>query len=87
MKSWLYKAQNTSGAHFQLAMLEASFDDNAELGQVVVLEQDDSCATCMLISEDFMISDRKALAKFEIIKVMNDRLIPFLADIPEYKRA
>ncbi|GAC07544.1 MAG: cell division protein ZapC [Alteromonadaceae bacterium] len=87
MKSWLYKAQNTSGAHFQLAMLEASFDDNAELGQVVVLEQDDSCATCMLISDDFMISDRKALAKFEIIKVMNDRLIPFLADIPEYKRA
>ncbi|MEI8648742.1 cell division protein ZapC [Paraglaciecola sp. Hal342] len=87
MKSWLYKAQNTSGAHFSACIAEASFDDNAELGQVVVLEQDDSCATCMLISEDFMISDRSASAKFEIIKVMNDRLIPFLADIPEYKRA
>tara|TARA_R110000744_G_scaffold23200_6_gene58937 strand:- start:413 stop:949 length:537 start_codon:yes stop_codon:yes gene_type:complete len=87
MKSWLYKAQSTSGVHCQLAMLEAADNDNGELGQVIVIEQQGTTATCMLISEQFVVSSSKILSQFEIIKVMNDRLIPYLADIPMYKRA
>ena len=57
------------------------------LGQVVVIEQDGTSATCMLISDEFAVSHNKTLSQFDIIKVMNDRLIPYLADIPVYKRA
>ncbi|GAC32772.1 cell division protein ZapC domain-containing protein [Paraglaciecola polaris] len=87
MKSWLYKSQATNGVHCQLAMLEAAHDDSAALGQVVVIEQDGTSATCMLISDEFAVSHNKTLSQFDIIKVMNDRLIPYLADIPVYKRA
>ena len=87
MKSWLYKSQSTNGVHYQLALLEPTDASFPELGQVIVIEQDNTCATCMLISNEFAVNSSKKFSKFEIIKVMNDRLIPCLVDIPVYKRA
>jgi len=42
--------------------------------QFVVLEADDRVSTCMLLEDSIKLSDMKTLVKFDVIRVMNDRV-------------
>jgi len=42
--------------------------------QFVVLEADERVSTCMLLEDTIKLSDMKALSKFDVIRVMNDRV-------------
>ena len=42
--------------------------------QFVILEADDRVSTCMLLEDTVQLSDSKTLDKFDVIRVMNDRL-------------
>ncbi|MDX2322475.1 MAG: cell division protein ZapC [Moritella sp.] len=43
--------------------------------QCVILEADDRVSTCMLLDTSVQLSDSKKLNKFEVIRVMNDRVL------------
>lgn len=88
VKSWHFATQCTPGVHCQLALLEPLFQEQRfDLGQMLVLHQDANTATCMSLGSSFQINATKTLAQFELIKVMNNRLIPLIPDIPISKRA
>lgn len=42
--------------------------------QFVILEADERVSTCMLLDTDVQLSDSKTLVKFDVIRVMNDRV-------------
>lgn len=88
VKSWHFATQHTPGVHCQLALLEPLFQEQKfDLGKMLVLMQDGNTATCMSLTPGFQINATKTLAQFELIKVMTNRLIPFIPDIPLSKRA
>lgn len=88
VKSWHFATQGTPGVHCHLALLEPLIQDGSyALGEVLVLQQDRDTATCMSLAPSFQINATKTLAQFELIKVMNNRLIPYIADIAFSKRA
>lgn len=75
LRSWYFSTQNHGGAIRQLASLE----NQAGKGNVLVLEQGQDVATCMVISSGLLLSVNKQLNQFELVKVMNNRLIPYIA--------
>ncbi|MFQ3234833.1 MAG: cell division protein ZapC [Paraglaciecola sp.] len=88
VKSWHFATQATPGVHCQLALLEPlTQDGDYELGQVLVLQQDREASTCMSLAPTFQINATKTLVQFELIRVMNNRFIPYIADIASSKRA
>ncbi|MFQ3196938.1 MAG: cell division protein ZapC [Paraglaciecola sp.] len=88
VKSWHFATQQTPGIHCQLALLEPLAQDEVyKLGQVLVLQQDRQASTCMSLAPTFQINATKTLAQFELIRVMNNRFIPYIADIASSKRA
>ncbi|MFT6896742.1 MAG: cell division protein ZapC [Paraglaciecola sp.] len=88
VKSWHFATQATPGVHCQLALLEPLTQDGVfELGQVLVLQRDRAASTCMSLAPAFQINATKTLAQFELIRVMNNRLIPYIADVAFSKRA
>lgn len=74
LRSWYFAEQHNYGAIRQLASLE---NDQGK-GNVLVLEQNDDVSTCMVISKSLMLHANKELAQFAVIKVMKNRLIPFV---------
>ncbi|KXI29476.1 hypothetical protein AX660_12890 [Paraglaciecola hydrolytica] len=74
LRSWYFTEQTHFGAIHQLASLENELGK----GDVIVLEQDANVATCMVISTSLSLINDKQLAQFELIKVMKNRLIPFI---------
>ena len=42
--------------------------------QFVILEADERVSTCMLLEDTVQLSDAKKLARFDVIRVMNDRV-------------
>jgi cell division protein ZapC len=74
LRSWYFAEQSNFGTLHQLASLE---NDQGK-GDVLVLEQDNNVATCMLISKSFSLNSDKQLNQFELIKVMKNRLVPFI---------
>lgn len=74
-KSWFFDEVDNYGVNNRLANLTNQYG----IAVVLVLTQEQHLCTCMLISPQIQISDSKALNKFELIKVANNRLEPFLA--------
>ncbi len=75
-KSWLFDEVSEFGAHHKLACLTNQFAS----GVVVMLFEQHSLATCMLISPKLQISQFKTLKQFELIKVASNRLSPLVSD-------
>lgn len=75
LRSWYFAEQSHFGAVHQLASLENAIGK----GHVLVLEQDANVANCMVISKFLSLHDDKKLAQFELIKVMKNRLVPFIS--------
>lgn len=74
LRSWYFAEQQDFGSIRQLASLE-----NAQgKGHVLVLEQQANVSTCMVISKYLLLHATKKLHQFELIKVMKNRLIPFI---------
>ncbi|MEP7705438.1 cell division protein ZapC domain-containing protein [Paraglaciecola sp. 25GB23A] len=75
LRSWYFCEQNHAGAIRQLASLE----NQDGKGNVLILEQEQHVATCMVISQSLILNANKQLQKFELVKVMKNRLIPYIA--------
>ena len=75
LRSWYFAEQTHSGAIHQLASLE---NDKGK-GDVLLLEQNANAATCMVISKSLTLDCDKQLNQFELIKVMKNRLVPFIS--------
>ena len=75
LRSWYFAEQPHFGVVHQLASLENALGK----GHVLVLEQDANVANCMVISKCLSLHDDKKLAQFELIRVMKNRLVPFIA--------
>ena len=75
-KSWFFKT-NEVALHFAQ---EVSQNTTQLLytkhgnGEFLIVEQNESAAVCMLLSESLQLNESKSMAQFDIIKVMNDRL-------------
>tara|TARA_R110000868_G_scaffold149511_1_gene371956 strand:- start:612 stop:1139 length:528 start_codon:yes stop_codon:yes gene_type:complete len=76
LRSWYFIEQTHYGVSHHLASLE---NDQGK-GDVLLLEHDSNVATCMVISNSLELNSDKQLGQFELIKVMKNRLIPFIAD-------
>lgn len=76
-KSWLFNEVESYGAHHKLARVGNKYNS----GVVVVLTDEHSLATCMLISTKLQLSEAKVLGQFELIKVAKTRLEPVLSEV------
>jgi len=77
-KSWFFSAQDTFGAHKQLAFLENEYGK----GVVLVISEEYGAITCMLLSDSLQLNQHKSLVQFQLIKVMANRLSPYISDMP-----
>lgn len=83
-KSWYFDRQTEQGEFHRVAILQNAFSE----GLVLVLYSEQATATCMLISNEFQLDENnKKLVAFELIKVMTDRLQPYLPQICQQKSA
>ncbi|MFT4994518.1 MAG: cell division protein ZapC [Paraglaciecola sp.] len=82
-KSWFFCAQDTFGTHKQLGFLENEYGS----ALVLAISEEYGAVTCMLLSDSLQLNQHKSLAQFQLIKVMANRLIPFIAEIPSRKTA
>lgn len=76
-KSWFFDEVDSYGAHHRLARLGNKFNS----GIVVVLTDEHSLVTCMLISPRLQLNETKYLAQFDLIKVAKNRLEPLLGKL------
>ena len=82
-KSWFFSTQATFGAHKQLAFLENEYGN----GLVLAISEEYGAVTCMLLSASLQLNEHKSLSQFQLIKVMANRLIPFIAEMPSRQTA
>jgi cell division protein ZapC len=82
LRSWYFSEQRNPGSIRQLASLE----NQDGKGNVLILEQSKEVATCMVISKNLILSSNKHLNQFDLIKVMNNRLVPFIAQANQFSR-
>ncbi|MFT2090842.1 cell division protein ZapC domain-containing protein [Paraglaciecola sp. 2405UD69-4] len=73
-KSWLFNEIEYFGANHRLAKIHTSVGE----GIVLVLCDEKQLATCMLISKDVQINQKKSLKQFDLVKVAVNRLEPLL---------
>lgn len=60
-----------------LCELNSGFDQ----GLFLILDIDDEFASCMLLSERMQVSNIKNLHQFQVMKVLNNRLLPATIDL------
>jgi cell division protein ZapC len=75
-KSWFFDEIDSFGFHHRLARVANRFNT----GVVLVLTDELSLVTCMLISSKLQINERKILSQFDLIKLAKTRLEPVLAE-------
>lgn len=75
-KSWLFDEVEDYGVHHRLARLSNKFDS----GVVVVLTDEHSLATCMLISAQLQLGETKFLGQFDLVKIAKTRLEPLVSE-------
>ena len=75
-KSWFLDEIESFGFHHRLARVSNKFNSAV----VLVLTDEHSLATCMLISSKLQLNENKYLRQFELIKVAKNRLEPFLSE-------
>ncbi|MDP5031102.1 cell division protein ZapC domain-containing protein [Paraglaciecola sp.] len=83
LRSWYFAHQNNAGSIRQLASLE----NDAGKGTVLILEQTLEVATCMVVSPHLMLHANKQLRQFELIKVMKNRLIPYIEQTKHFSQS
>ncbi len=71
-KSWFLDEIESFGYHHRLARISNKFNS----GIVLVLTDEHSLATCMLISPKLQLNDNKYLKQFDLIKLAETRLEP-----------
>lgn len=74
-KSWFFKI-NDMALHFGESVVDLTVVLYTEYGagHALNIQQTGNATLCMLLEESLPLSEDKALNRFEIIKVMNDRL-------------
>ena len=82
-KSWYFQVQANQGIYHRLA----SMHNDCDAGLFLVLFQESLTATCMLLSPSMQLDIGKTLKQFSLIKVMSDRLQPYLPQIQQKKSA
>ena len=75
-KSWFFDEIESFGFHHRLARVSNKLNS----GVVLVLTDEHSLATCMLISSKLLLNEKKVLNQFELIKLAKTRLAPLFAD-------
>ncbi len=75
-KSWFFDEIESFGFHHRLARVSNKINS----GVVLVLTDEHSLATCMLISSKLQLNENKTLNQFDLIKLAKTRLAPLLAD-------
>lgn len=73
-KSWFFNTACTLSS--ALVANVVKLQSNVEERHYVVVESNNSASTLLLIEKSHRLNDVKTLSQFEMIKVMNDRLIP-----------
>lgn len=73
-KSWFLDEVESFGSHHRLARVVNKFNS----GVVLVLNDEHSLVTCMLISSKFQLNNLKFLKQFDLIKLAKTRLEPLL---------
>jgi cell division protein ZapC len=74
-KSWFFDEIESFGFHHRLARVSNKINS----GVVLVLTDEHSLATCMLISSKLQLNENKTLNQFDLIKLAKTRLAPLLA--------
>ena len=74
-KSWFLDEIESFGFHHRLARVTNKFNS----GVVLVLTDEHSLVTCMLISSKLRLNENKYLKQFDLIKLAKTRLEPLLA--------
>jgi cell division protein ZapC len=75
-KSWFFDEIESYGFHHRLARVSNKYNSAA----VLVLTDEKSLVTCMLISSKLQLNENKLLAQFELIKLAKTRLEPLLSE-------
>jgi cell division protein ZapC len=75
-KSWFLDEIESFGFHHRLAKVSNKFNS----GVVLVLTDEHSLATCMLISLKLQLNENKFIKQFDLIKLAKTRLDPLLAE-------
>ena len=75
-KSWFFDEIESFGFHHRLARVVNKFNTAV----VLVLTDEHSLATCMLISSKLQLNENKYLKQFDLIKLAKTRLEPLLAE-------
>ena len=83
LKSWYFSEQAYPGAIGQIASLE----NELNRGDVLILEHNSNVSTCMVVSKTLQLDVSKQLKQFELIKVMNNRLIPYIPQSLVFSRS
>jgi cell division protein ZapC len=73
-KSWFFDEVESFGFHHRLARVANKYNS----GVVLVLIDEQSLATCMLISQKLQLNENKDLRQFDLIKLAKTRLEPLL---------
>lgn len=71
-QSWFFDYKNLDTSFSTGDLITLSL--RATQVQFVVLEADERVSTCMLLEDTIKLSDMKTLSKFDVIRVMNDRV-------------
>lgn len=81
-KSWFFLPGASMSLHSPV-LVELDTQEG-ETGTFLVFELGESASSCMLVSESLNLSDSRTMQRFEIIKVMNNRIARFLP-LPQYQ--
>lgn len=83
-KSWFFNSyQGTQGITGAIVSLESS----QQQGAFLLIDCDSSASVCMNLSQQFMLDENLSLGEFEVIKVLNNRLHPIMAQGAVQQRA
>lgn len=72
-QSWFFDYMHSEASFNTGDIISLAMQGNN--AQFVILEADERVSTCMLLEDTVQLSDSKTLAKFEVIRVMNDRVL------------
>lgn len=75
-KSWFFDEIESFGFHHRLAKVANKFNS----GVVLVLTDEQSLVSCMLISTRLQLNETKFLRQFDLIKLAKTRLEPLLPE-------
>lgn len=74
-QSWYFKFGDFDDLHpWPTTHLFCALDSGLEQADFLIIEQDDRCSLCMLVDEQFSLDGIRTLQRFDVVRVLNDRL-------------